>query len=255
MSHYPPKHHPVFMLADALTEIGAEAVFNNRDERTLGTWGLIVNGKPVSWLIDNRWPHEAEKEDPAAKELLTCGALVCCAQKRDAERVGAMWLPLAATPEYLEDIPPRPRVYEASFVGYVRDGGRGHALSLVASRYVTLVEQGVFGQSAVIAYREAKCGVNIPTHYGDPLAYDVNMRVFEIAATGIPLVTNCLPELEALGFINNQTCFTYCNQNGVLGAIERAHHNPQAGQAGRELVLARHTYVHRAKQVLEWLDT
>lgn len=252
--YYPDKHHPCFFLIDALNELGAQAEFNNRDERTLGTWGLIVNGKPVAYLIDNRWPHEAEKEDPAAKELMARGALVCCAQKRDAERVGAKWLPLAVTPEYLESTPDMPVIYDAAFTGYIRDEGRGQLLSLLASHYVTCIQQGVFGQAAVSAYKQARCGVNVPTQYGSPLAYDIPMRVTEIAATGVPLVTNALPELAELGFLDAQTCFTYEHSGDLLNAVKKAIHAPNVGIAGRKLILERHTYAHRAKTILEWLN-
>ena len=251
---YPDRHHPVFFLEDELRKAGAEVEFNHRDARTLGCWGLIVNGTPLVWLIDNRWPHEAEKEDPAAAELLKRGALVCCAQKRDAVRVGGRWLPLAASPEYLEPTPPMPVVYDATFVGYIRDNGRGKLLSLLASHYITCIQQGVFGVSAVTAYQQARCGVNVPTRFGEELAYDIPMRVFEIAATGTPLVTNYLPELAELGFVDAQTCFTYRDDSGLLKAINKVIATEGIGAAGRALVLERHTYVHRARQVLDWLN-
>jgi glycosyltransferase involved in cell wall biosynthesis len=252
--YYPERHHPVFMLIDALNALGAPAEFNHRDERTLGTWGFIVNGKPVAYLIDNRHEHERVHEDPAAKELIARGTLVCCAQKPDAERIEARWLPLAATPEYLEPLPDMAVVYDATFVGYIRDDGRGQLLSLLASHYVTCVQQGVFGQDAVSAYSQARCGVNVPTQYGSPLAYDVNMRVMEIAATGVPLVTNALPELAELGFLDGETCFTYKDSSDLLNAVKKAVLAPDVGIAGRQLVMDRHTYAHRAKQVLEWLN-
>jgi len=80
--NYPDLHHPCYFLEDALTKLGADARVV-RDETTLGCWGLLVNGKLMVWLIDNRHPHEALTEDPAAKHLLERGVLVCHAQKPD----------------------------------------------------------------------------------------------------------------------------------------------------------------------------
>ncbi len=251
--HYPPEHHPVFFLRDALHTLGVDAVFNGRDERTLGCWGLIVEGKPFVWLIDNRWPHEAEHEDPAALELIKRGVLVTCAQLPDADRVGAKWLPLAITPGYRFE--PRAKVFDVGFIGYVRDNNRAEMLRLVASRYTTAFSQGCFGDSAVSDYWQSKVGLNVPTDYGNPLAYDINMRVFEILATGAVLVTNWLPALHAteLGIITDEHCVTYCNPNELPDAIAHAIRHPEIGVAGMELALQKHTYADRAKQVMQWL--
>lgn len=259
MSNYPDRHHPCYFLADALTALGATAeVVRSAD--TLNCWGLRVNGKLMVWLIDNRHAHEAQHEDPAAKELLERGVLVCHAQKPDMERVGGQWLPLAVTPEYVE----RPIIgwgrqilFDAAFVGYVRDTGRMQALAHLAAKASLSVAQGVFGLEAVQTYRSARCGVNVPTRYGEPNAYDINMRVFEIAATGIPLVTNHLTELQALGFIDGYTCMTYRDPDDLVQKVVSLRDDwsmaVQIGQRGREWVLKEHTYEVRAKQVLAWL--
>lgn len=252
MTFYPDRHHPVFFLEDALRALGADVEFNHRDERTLGCWGLIVNGKPMVWLIDNRHPHEAAKEDPAARELLARGALVCHAQKPDMERVGGYWLPLAATPGY------RPmdtdKQFDVAFVGYVRDAARSTMLADIASRYTLSVGEGLFGDEAVRMYNEARVGVNIPTGYGAADAYDsMNMRLPEIASCGIPPVTSHEAYLEELGFVDGLTCFTYSDATGLLNAIGRAVNHPEVGLSALKLIQSKHTYFHRAQTVLDWL--
>ncbi len=260
MSAYPDRHHPVFFLQDALTALGADAVFNGRDSRTEGCWGLIVNGKPMVWLIDNRHSHEAEKEDPAAKRLLDAGALVCHAQKPDMERVGGRWLPLAVTPGY--GVPMLPRgifVHDVGFVGYVRDTARMQMLTHVARHFRLSILQGEFGDQAVMNYIQSAVGLNIPTGYGAPDAYDsANMRCFEILATGTPLVTPHESYLMELGLQDSANCLTYKNGDDLLMVIRKAVDNPdwsaRIGREGAKRAAERHTYEARARQVLEWLE-
>lgn len=247
---YPDRHHPIFMLQDALQVLGAKAEFNGRDERTLGCWGLIIESKPFVWLIDNRWPHEREHEDPAAAELLRRGALVCCAQQPDAQRVGAKWLPLAATPSYRSI--PQEKLYDVAFVGYIRDEARARLLSDIASKFSVYHLSGVFGDEAVRAYCSARVAINIPTRFGDANAYDIPMRVWEILATGVPLVTNYLADLDELGFLSNINYAPYSG-NAIAAAVEWALVHPEIGELGRQLVEQQHMYQHRAQTVLEWL--
>lgn len=257
MNHtYPDKHHPVFFLINALNAIGIRADFT-RDERTLGCWGMVFpdfNNRVLVWLIDNRWIHEAQKEDPAARYLLDNGnAIVCHAQRRDMERVGGVYLPLAVTPGF-EPLKVK-KTADCAFVGYIRDHDRTSLLARVGAKYKLNLAQGVFGKAATETYCSAHVGIHIPTRYSDPVAYDIPMRPYEIAACGIPLVTNALPELAELGFVNRQTCFTYEPYPGVsiTDAVQCALSHPEIGEAGYQLVQEKHLYSHRAEQVKQWL--
>lgn len=253
---YPDLHHPCFFLVDALQALGADAEFA-RDERTLGCWGMSVNGKIAVWLIDNRWPHESGKEDPAAAQLLKRGVLVMCAQKRDAERVVGRWLPIAVTPGYALPVTPQPKQHDVGMVAYIRDSGREQLIRHAARYFRVNVAQGLFGNAAVDTYWRAKVALNVPTQFGNPLAYDIPMRVFEALATGTPLVTNALPELGELGIEDGVTCLTYTDGDSMIDAIGRLVKDDalaeRIGTAGAKLAQERHTYRHRAEQVLEWL--
>lgn len=257
--NYPDRHHPCFFLEDALIALGATAKVV-RDETTLGCWGLHVNGKRMIWLIDNRHPHEALTEDPAAKRLLDEGVLVCHAQKPDAERVGGKWLPLAVTPGYRPPEKPVEKLYDVGFVGYVRDSARADILRHVARHFKVGVHQGVFGDEAVSLYWQSKVGLNVPTNYGAPDAYDsANMRCFEILATGTPLATPYEPYLIDLGLTDHKPeVMTYSSPGylieGIAMRLARGNELIEAGQNNAKLAQERHTYTHRAKQVLEWLE-
>lgn len=252
---YPDRHHPCFFLEDALRTLGMDAQVIRNDE-TLNCWGLKVDGKLMVYLIDNRHLHERVTEDPAALELIKRGVLVTCAQRPDAERVGAKWLPLAVTPGYRFE--PRHKIFDCGFVGYVRDPGRAEMLALVASRFTTAFSQGCFGDSAVSDYWQSRVGLNVVTGYGTPNSYDTwNMRSPEIMSTGTPLVLGYEDYLADLGVISGENCMTYDSPAGMLAAIQYLIDTPdratQIGIAGMNLVLARHKYSHRAQQVIEWL--
>lgn len=250
---YPDRHHPVYFVLDALIALGASAEFA-KDERTENTWGMVVNGRVVSYLIDNRWDHEKAHEDLAAERLLSHGALVCNAQKPDAERNGGRWLPLAATPGYRPI--KTPKTHDVAFVGYVRDPARATLLIDMNCHHSLHWGRNLFGDAAVEAYCAARVGLNIPTRFGDPDAYDVNMRVLEIATTGTPLVTNHLSDLHDLGFEDSVNCYLYESADECLRAVDVALRDPHALRVGARaaaLVSEKHTYCHRAKQVLEWL--
>jgi hypothetical protein len=256
MSFYPDRHHPVFFLVDALNKLGIRADFA-KDARTLDCWGMVFpdfDNRVLVWLIDNRWEHEKVKEDPAAKELLSRGAIVMHAQKRDMSRVGGTWMPLAASPDFHPVS--MTKTADAAFVGYVRCDGRARLLSDIGHKFSLNLAQGVFGKQAIETYCGAKCGVNIPTRYGDPAAYDsMNMRCFEIPACGIPLVTSEDFYLAYQGFNDLKTCVTYGEKRSITEAVQIAMDSPQIGEAGQALVEKSHTYHQRALTVKEWLET
>jgi hypothetical protein len=266
--NYPDHHHPVYFLISALQAIGIRADFA-RDDRTAGCWGMVFpdfDNRVLIWLIDNRIPHEQAKEDPAARYLLDNGnAIVCHAQKPDADRVGGHWLPLAASPGF-EPVKVA-KTSDVAFVGYVRDDGRARLLADVGVKFKLSVNQGVFGKQANESYCSAKVGLNIVSHVGHPYAYDSwNMRSPEIMACGIPLVLEYQQYLPFIGVIDPVNCATYdlpgslferagLEINPLFEAIQFAIDHPYLGEAGYELAQKKHTYAHRARQVEQWLTS
>lgn len=210
------------------------------------------------YLIDNRWSHERAHEDPAAERLLSRGALVCCAQQPDAERVGAKWLPLAVTPGYA--FAEKAKLHDVGFVGYIRDATRASVLTDVASRFTLGLGEGVFEQQAADIYHQARIGLNIVTNAYSPDAIDsANMRCFEILATGTPLLTPFQPYLQELGIIHGETALTYDTPEHVCEVLAEwlpvSNKLKETGQRAAKLAAERHTYAERAKQVLAWLES
>ncbi len=255
--YYPDRHHPIYFLQDALEAEGTHATFH-RDEKSRGLWGLKTdNGRMVVWLIDIRWQHERDTHEANIHLLHRDAALIVAAQKPDADYFGCPWLPLAVSPGYA---PPRgavEKLVDVAMVGYVRDKQREQLLLDLNAVHSMSVAQGVFGVEAVETYHGAKLGINIPTRYDDARAYDsANMRFFEILATGTPLVTSYEDYLPDLGIVHGENAFTYHNTRNCLEVVKKALVEgglDAVGEAGARLVQERHTYSHRAKQVIEWL--
>lgn len=251
---YPQRYHCVQFLEDAVRGLGVEVEFA-RDERTEGCYGLIIQGKPMVWLIDNRNSHEAVHEDVAADRLLRRGVPVFHAQRPDKERVGGRWLPIAVTPGFGLPQHPVAKQRTAAFVGYPRDANRAAVLDYVRKQIDLNIAMYAFGDDANRAYHEARVGLNVPVCYGEPHAYDVNMRVFEVCATGTPLVTNHLPELYTLGLVPGEHLLAYRDKADIVPCIEWLLRRPaEAATLARNAynqVMARHTYRNRALEVLE----
>lgn len=256
-THYPPGYHCSVFLCKALQELGADVKFD--DERLLKCEGMVVNGKPMAWLLDNRIPGNRAWQDPAAREMLKRGdVLVCHCQRTDAQRVGGYWLPLAVTPGYDRPTEPVDELCDVAFVGYLNDTERSTAMAQLAKVVELRTEQGVFGADAVRVYQQARVGFNMPSLYGTEFATDINMRVLEIMATGTPLVTNWLPDLDALGIRSGINCLTYQGIGDAERQIkillkDRALATALAENA-YNLMMSRHTYKARAEQVLRWID-
>lgn len=103
-------------------------------------------------------------------------------------------------------------------------------------------------------YRRAKIGLNIGQ---DRWPQDANQRVFEIMASGALLVTAVPSELEQLGFVEGRHFVGVRDERELLDVVSEflAHEDDreEIARAGRELVLATHTYDHRASRLLEVL--
>ena len=254
---YPDRHHPIYFLQDALEAEGVASSFH-RDDQSRGLWGLEVNGRMLVWLIDIRWQHERDSHEDSVRQLMADGALVMAAQKPDADYFGCVWFPLAATPGYAPPQKPVTVLTDIAFVGYVRDKPREQGLLDLNARHSLSIAQGQFGDAAVSAYHQARLGVNIPTRYGDPQAYDsANMRCFEILATGTPLVTAHEDYLADLGIVHGNNAFLYHNRAHLASVVAQALQRDdleEIGQAGIALVQRRHMYTHRAAQVIAWLS-
>lgn len=223
--------------------------------------------KCAMWFIDSRRNCSPDLRNPdddlTAYRLYQAGGWVFQAQRLDRDRLldqaidRVTWLPLAADPEVWRPVGTAPKVHDVVFCGNVWDTTRANLLGEIRGRWDLEVAVGE-PEGLAEHYSRGRLGFNISSFYGTDVAYDVNMRVFEVMACGIPLVTNALVDLGMLGFQNGYTHMEYLDPAGALQAIEWILAWEQAkrdnmGQLARQIIKEGHTYRHRIQNALEVL--
>jgi 2-polyprenyl-3-methyl-5-hydroxy-6-metoxy-1,4-benzoquinol methylase len=164
------------------------------------------------------------------------------------EGISTTWLPLACEPTVHRPHPVEKR-WDACFVGHVFPGPRADLLELLKRHFPnTFVGQRYFDEMAQ-TYSASRVVFN------RSIRNDVNMRVFEALACGSLLMTN---DLSANGqadlFQDGKHLATYTDVEELLYKVTYylAHDTmrERIAAAGRQEVLARHTYRLRMETLL-----
>lgn len=200
------------------------------------------------WLIDTHIDFQAALAKAQAADF------VFAAQRNGTERlrghgIDATWLPLACDPE----LHGRQKVatrYDVAFVGNVLPGPREELLTVVQQRFPRTFVGRRYLQAMAETYSAARIVIN------RSVADDVNMRVFEALCSGSLLITN---DLSANGqadlFRDSLHLVTYREAVEALEKIAWYLAHPDEREriaaAGRDAVLAEHTYRHRMELVLD----
>lgn len=263
---YPAGHEPRLFIANEVAKAGAQVTFDSPIVKWDGEQreipGFYVNGKRVIYLLDNRMPDNHWQTEAALKASKSKNTYVFCSQKKDADKHKKFhWLPLAVTPGYIHKH--ALAGYDFSFVGYLNDKPRQALMERVQLKFNGNVQSAVFGPDAIDVYISGRVGLNIPAYVGGKYAYDVNMRVFEIAALKLPLLTADQPGMTDLGFVHDDklnygsNCVMYRNGTELMRWLNFLLTNKSLrediAEAGYELVCNEHTYAHRAQQLLNIL--
>jgi hypothetical protein len=223
--------------------------------------------RSTMWFIDSRHNNDPRRRQPDddtnALNLAAGGGWVFQAQREDWLRnrnLGvsrSSWLPLAADPDIWKPNGSVTKTADIGFGGNIWCEQRRELLERIKRQWRL---SHFTGTPDVLAKAYARChiGFNVSGWYGTPVAYDINMRVFEIMACGLPLVTNRLSELDELGMVSDHHLLAYDSVEGALASIklvlERGpDYRNTMGLNARHLILQRHTYRHRIEQMLEIL--
>jgi glycosyltransferase involved in cell wall biosynthesis len=82
-------------------------------------------------------------------------------------------------------------------------------------------------------------------------------RLYNITATGCPAVVQRFPGMEEHGYVDGETCIAFSTFDEMVEKIyyyqQHDEEREQIGRKGREMTLARHTWPHRVRGLLEML--
>ena len=163
------------------------------------------------------------------------------------------WLPLAASPDVHCPVE-APEKYDVAFVGSVTmptHAGRYHLLKALKENFNLLTKDRLWKESFSAGFALGKLAFN---HGG---WHDVNMRVFECLSMGRPLLTNADADENGLFdlFEDGKHLIAYKDADDLIRKagkyLEDTSARKTIGEQGRIEILAKHTYDHRAKQILE----
>jgi glycosyltransferase involved in cell wall biosynthesis len=181
---------------------------------------------------------------------------VFCNQIRGVEDfrkdgVNSNFLPHAVEPQAYPNEPVAIKKYDIGFVGFVSFEKRVDILDRLFKEFPNFwFGQKLFEECAEV-YRKSRIVFNTAA------VDDINMRCFEATATGSFLLTEWVPTLSEC-FEDGKHLVTYKDMDE---AVEKARYylsheeeREAIAKAGMEHTLANHTYLHRAKKILEVIN-
>lgn len=225
--------------------------------------------KLAFWMIDYRRGKELKnpKDSDTVRLIIQMGGTVFQSQFEDFYECmmqdkldGVSWLPLGADTDVWSDEPKGEKVYDVAFIGNVWDGVRMEVLeSLKArfgNRFAWFGHGAAYKEAGAAILRQAKIGFNVSSFYTTPVAFDVNMRVFETLSCGTPLITNSVASLQRLGLIDVPFVKVYHSVFEIIPIVEAALQDTEfldSGQAARDWICRNGTYQLRVRMALETL--
>ncbi len=207
---------------------------------------LPAHCRPLAfYAIDTHLRHSWQKIQRIAP---SCDMVFCC-HADGARRLRAEWLPVACDPD-IHGSPVSEPVWDIGFVGSEGGVPRKFYLQALRERYPNHRIGGYVYSEMASIYSRAKIGFNYA------IAEDVNMRVFEVLAAGTLLVTNAIngDDFHRLGLEDRRHLVFYRSPRELFELIDYYLAHPadrtRIARIGQQLVLERHTYAHRMKQLL-----
>lgn len=202
----------------------------------------INNGQP-----GDSYPHRlatAKRSD-----------FVFCAQKRAVDEMkrdgvpNPIWLPHAVEPQAYPKFDILTKKYDVCFVGHVNSLNREAALDKLFAAFPNFYYGQQLFEAAARKYAESKICFNMA------MTDDLNMRNFEVMATGSFLLTSYLPDYEALGLIDGKHLVLYKDMDDCLEKarfyLEHDAERDAIAEAGYKEVIASHTIQHRVNVILD----
>jgi glycosyltransferase involved in cell wall biosynthesis len=160
------------------------------------------------------------------------------------------WLPLAGEPSIYQRLSV-PLVYDIGFVGHVLEGSRRKQLLEKMARRYRVNDYGRFISPAETSavYGGSKMVFNCSARG------DLNMRVFEALSCGRLLLTDNIGNGQQRLFTDRYHLVIYRSEEELMDLIAyygtHEEESETIARQGADLLKSRHTYDHRAQEVLE----
>lgn len=178
---------------------------------------------------------------------------VFCAQKRaveDMKRDGIanpIWLPHAVEPLAYPKQENFTKHFDVCFIGHVNSKNREEAMDRLFNEFPNFDYGQALFEAAAARYGNSKICFNIS------MLDDINMRTFEIMATGSLCMTNWIPTIEEF-FEDGKNIVLYRSLDEMVDKTKYylAHdeERERIAQAGYEEVMAKHTIQNRIDVIL-----
>lgn len=212
--------------------------------------------KPMAYWASDTHINNGMAGDsyPYRLETAKKADFVFVAQKSAVEKMkkdgveNPIWLPHAVEPQAYPKFDLLSKKYDLCFVGHVNNKLREEALDRMFREFPNFYYGQQLFEAAARKYAESKVCFNIA------MTDDVNMRNFEVMATGSLLLTSYLPDFEDLGFIDGKHLVLYRTMDEAVEKAKYYIDHPQEreaiAQAGYEHVIKHHTIQNRVDVIL-----
>lgn len=206
----------------------------------------------VYWMSDTHCSPEARKfryTKARRADHVYC-AIWSDVPRLEKEGVKAKWLPYAAEPLCFTTWDADPKA-DIGFVGHIGDyEGREDFLEEMFKAFPNFhFEYNRYLELCAWEMRRSKVTLNHVWRRDS-----TNMRVFEGMAVGRCLLTPKTEDLPWLHIEDGKHCLTYAKVEEAIEKVRAILKDDEKrlamGKAGRELIVAEHTFVHRALTIL-----
>ena len=168
------------------------------------------------------------------------------------------WLPNCTDHRMIFPMPDAPKSIRLGFCGNHVTPERKRAVDTLTAVFGLKQHIWVIGNEMVHTINSYRI------HFNMNISNDVNYRSFETLACATVLLTDRNPQYKELGFEDGVNCLMY-NRGEYAGDMRFLISDTTSAlnmeismltsiaEAGRRLFLSRHTYDHRAAEILSWL--
>lgn len=206
----------------------------------------------VFYAIDThlKKPYKKIKMQASHYDMIFCVHKEGAVRLSRELRINARWLPVACDPDIHKKIDTQ-KIYDIGFVGTEgKKSPRKVLLERLRKKYpASFLGTAPYTEIGAI-YSKSRIGFNYSINN------DVNMRMFEVLSCGAMLLTNRIKNngFDEI-FEDRKNVVVYRNPRELFKLAEYyLSHDKEGGgiaACGYELVMAKHTYLHRAKLLLE----